>query len=387
MRKVEKGRAVTALKRAALLAALAVLPVLFTGCGSGDKIDLEELIELDYSGPDGYARASCDYDALEEWLEENYDEATALEAAFLIEDEVSFELSPDEGLSNGDKVTVTVSYDDDLEDSLGFKLSPESGSSWTVEVDGLDEAEKIDLFENISLEYQSDGSLAVAGGYGDLTYTLSEDRGLKNGDTVTVTVSYGGDDVALEEYCMYYIGGVPASTTCEYTVEGLTEYYTSPDDIPDELMEELKAAAEDLVEETGQSMYDAFGDQGYLLNGYSYDRCHVASPQAETDGSTMNEVYLIYKLNASNPDGTFDYYYSVMFTNVSYGPDGTYAYDDSTWVPDGSYSIWTGVSGENYFCTGTEGEGFIGFETLQDFYDYYVAPYEDTWSFMPDDFD
>ena len=35
--------------------------------------------------------------------------------------------------------------------------------------------------------------------------------------------------------------------------------------------------------------------------------------------------------------------------------------------------------GENYFCTGTEGEGFIGFETEESFYDWYLADWEDTW--------
>ena len=373
------------LKKSILLVSLAVLPVLFTGCG-GDKIDLEELIGLSYSGPDGYATATCDYDALDEWLEDNYDEWTAVSVAFAIADEVSFEVSPNEGLSNGDKVTVTVSYDDDIFDEPGFSLSPKSGSGWTVKVEGLEDPEEIDLFENISLEYQNDGSLGVTGGYDALTYSLSENRGLKNGDTATVTVTYGDDDSDPEGYCARSLGGIPVSTTYEYTVEGLTEYCISPDEIPDELMDELKAEAEAIIGEMGGWMdfYGSFTESGYALNGYSYDRCYVGTPQDGTDAGIMNEVYLVYKLNASNPDGTSDYYYSVMFTDVSCGPDGTYAYS-SIQTPDGSYSVWSGVSGENFFSTGTGGDGFIGFGTLQDFYDYCIAPYEDTWSFTPDD--
>ena len=62
----------------------------------------------------------------------------------------------------------------------------------------------------------------------------------------------------------------------------------------------------------------------------------------------------------------------------------TFTYDPDPWLPDGSYSIWSGVSGENYFSTGSDGEGFIGFETLQDFEEYYMTPYEGEWNFSPD---
>ena len=374
-------------KKIILFATLSAFAAFFAGCGEKEKIDMEELVTLSYNGADGgYGYASCDYSTLEDWLEENYSEEEAVRYAIAIEDGVEFELSPKEGLSNGDEVKVTISYGDDVTDVLDDQLSPKSGSSWTVKVNGLEDPKEIDLFEGIELEYQNDGSVAVTGGYDNLIYTLSKDRGLKNGDVVTVIATCSAEGVSLEDFCIQSLGGLPASDTCEYTVEGLDEYFISPDEIPDDLMDELQGIAEDKIDEMRTSMEDSFGDQGYKLNNYGYDRCYVSTPQAETDGSTMNEVYLLYKLNASNPDGTFDYYYSVMFTNVKRNADGSYSYDENLCLPDGSYSIWSGVSGENYFCTGTEGDGFIGFQTMQDFYNYYVAPYEGEWVFTPDDF-
>ena len=58
--------------------------------------------------------------------------------------------------------------------------------------------------------------------------------------------------------------------------------------------------------------------------------------------------------------------------------EGEFRYDtDHVVYPDGEYGSW--FYGENYFCTGTEGEGFIGFGTEQIFYAWYLADWYDTW--------
>ncbi len=359
--------------------------LLLTGCSGKEKINLEELVTLDYTGSDGgYGYASCDFEPLEDWLSENCSEETALSLAIAIEDGVDITLSPEDGLSNGDEVTVTILYDDGILDGYDYQLAPDSGDNWTVTVDGLEEAQKVDIFDGISLEYEADGSCLVTGGYDNITYTLSENRGLKNGDTVTITASYEGDGTSLEEFCIQSYGMIPESDTCEYTIEGLDEYPSAPEEISESGLEQLKQEADACINDMKWQMEDSLGADGYSLNDYTYDRCVIATPAEGTDAANKNEVYLIYKINATNPDGTFDYYYPVMFSNVMINSNGNFTYDPDPWLPDGSYAYWSGVSGENYFSTGSEGAGFVGFETLHDFEEYYVTPYEGEWNFSPD---
>lgn len=359
--------------------------LLLTGCSGKEKINLEELVTLEYTGSDGgYGYASCDFDLLEDWLSENCSEEAALSLAIAIEDGVDITLSPEDGLSNGDEITVTILYDDGILDGYDYQLAPDSGDSWTVTVDGLEEAQKVDIFDGISLEYEADGSCSVTGGYDNITYTLSENLGLKNGDTVTITASYEGDGTSLEEFCIQSYGMIPESDTCEYTIEGLDVYPSTPEEIPEAALNELKKETEVYIEEMKQQLEDSLGADGYSVNNYVYDRCIIATPAEGTNAANRNEVYLIYKINAINPDGTFDYYYPVMFSNVIIDANGGFTYDQDPWLPDGSYSYWSGVSGENCFSTGSEGTGFVGFKTLQDFSEYYMTPYEGEWNFSPD---
>jgi hypothetical protein len=132
----------TLLLLAALIAALAL-----TACGSKTKIDLQKCVHVTLTGANGYGRADVDMDTLElEALilsncEEGESELAQLSKLWLI-DEIKYELDKKENLSNGDKITVTVTYPDTLEDVLDADISPKSGKSWTVEVSGLGDAEK-----------------------------------------------------------------------------------------------------------------------------------------------------------------------------------------------------------------------------------------------------
>ena len=111
-------------------------------CKKGkEKIDLEELVTLDYTGSDGgYGYASCDFKSLEDWLSDNCSEEVALSLAVTLEDGIDFALDPEDGLSNGDEITVTILYDDDLLDGYDYQLVQKSGDKWKVTVDGLEEA-------------------------------------------------------------------------------------------------------------------------------------------------------------------------------------------------------------------------------------------------------
>jgi hypothetical protein len=309
--------------------------------------------------------------------EEGESELAQLSKLWLI-DEIKYELDKKENLSNGDKITVTVTYPDTLEDVLDADISPKSGKSWTVEVSGLGDAEKMDVFEDITLKYDVGNTLCAVGKYTYLDYTLSRSQGLSNGDTITITVSAPDGNADFESYCMETYGKMPESDTIEYVVTGIDEYPIRLEDIPEELFNELRMYAQGRIEELGAQMSGNFGDQGYHMNHYALDAVYVASPNENIDDDHKNEVYLVYRINASNPDGTREYFYSARFPNVKITADGETWWDPNyVDFPAGNYAFFFG--GENYFCTGTEGEGFIGFETEESFYDWYLADWEDIW--------
>lgn len=216
----------------ALILLAMLLTLLLSACG-GKRVNLQDYVELTFSGADGYGRAaySLDENALIDLIapedEEESLEAVGnvLKAAYLVED-IDVTLDVTEGLSNGDEVTVTVTYSDDLTDALGG-VKPKSGESWTVKVSGLPEAEEADLFEDVSVTFSGYDGFGQAevqdgSGYSGLTYTLSSSEDLSNGDIVTLTVS-ASSGAALEEYCANNYGLVPAAASRDYTVSGLEE--------------------------------------------------------------------------------------------------------------------------------------------------------------------
>lgn len=368
-----------------LLVLIAVLAILaLTGCGSKTEVDLKEVVSLELSGVDGYGSA---YAKIDEQLlyalvrpdeAEEYNTMDAINTLDLIS-RIDCTLDRTEKLSNGDNVTVTITYPDTLEEALDVSFTPKSGESWTVEITGLGEPEKVDLFENISLQYEDGNTLCAKGPYPNLVYTLSQTQHLHNGDTVTITASApdGSDD--LDAYCMETYGWMPQSAALEYTVEGIDEFPAVLEDIPDELMELMRTEAQTQIESLGEQMLSVLGDQGYRMNDYALEYVYVVTPKENVSSSVKNEVYLVYRINSTNPDGTFDYYYSAKFSDVQIRADGEVYVDDFLTVyPDGGYG-WSFGYADQYFCTGTEGVGFIGFPQLQDFYDWYLADWEETW--------
>ena len=119
---------------------------------------------------------------------------------------IKIKASKTEGLKNGDKVKITVEYDEDNLKEANVKLT---NTEFEVEVKGLDEAETIDPFEgvNVTFEgYEGDVNVNVdteSAKYRDLVsydYDYSYSADLKNGDTYTVTASiYSYDEHYFDE--------------------------------------------------------------------------------------------------------------------------------------------------------------------------------------------
>ena len=216
---------------AIMLMAVMAMAVL-TGCGGKNKIDLrdEKYVSVNISGPSGYGEASVDTDddALAAMILSDDVTEENLTAYLLKVDALSritYTLDQTEKLSNGDTVTVTVTYPEELEEVLDAKITPKSGDSWTVEVTGLEELYTFDLFLNIDVTFTGfngygEPTVQVNGG-NNVGCIFSQKENLSNGDVVTVTLT-GPKGRDLIDYCISE-GFVPEVESKEFIVSGLPE--------------------------------------------------------------------------------------------------------------------------------------------------------------------
>lgn len=260
-----------------LLTLLSML--LLTGCGK--SVNLKDCVSVTFSGAEGYGKASASLDdsSLVDLVDVDVDQdigldeiGGALNAYWYIED-IEVSLDTTEGLSNGDKVTVTIEYPEELSKAMGVGIRPKSGTSWTVEVSGLPEVEEVDPFEDVNVTfsgYDGYGAATVEDNspYG-LSYNLSNTASdLSNGDVVTLTVSTdNGSD--LQDYCIENYGFVPTATSRDYTVSGLEEAQTI------DLFEDLDVTVE------GRSPYLSLS----ILGKYNNDGIYYRLEDSDQNGN------------------------------------------------------------------------------------------------------
>lgn len=180
-----------------------------------------------------------------------------------------------EGLSNGDTVKVTVTYDKDLQKESGVKVKGDTTKEFKVE--GLKEPVEVDAFDSsvwntdsgvkvafegtapfaeLSIENNCDSSVPQA----YVEYTADKTSDLQNGDTVTITASLkaGAEDE----------GYVLKETESTLTVEGLDSYVT---DISMLSAEDVKTLEEQLKQEIrikySDGMFDFYTSDGQNIWG------------------------------------------------------------------------------------------------------------------------
>lgn len=148
----------------------------------------------------------------------------------LVAEGVDYGLDRNQGLSNGEEVTITFRYDNTEAEEFKIRFK---GENKNVTVDSLSEMERFDAFAGLEV------SLSGPDGYGEaeirktgtgeefsqLDFTADNEHALHNGDKIKVRVTnrYGDDD--FSEFGRIY-GKMPQETTKTYDVSGLTEVPT-----------------------------------------------------------------------------------------------------------------------------------------------------------------
>ena len=125
-------------KAIALLLVLLLSLALFAGCGSKTaKIELSDYMNVLFRGKDGEgtARADFDFSGFEKAVMAGAGDGDAiLQKLVQFESGLKITVTPDKGLKNGDKVTLTAVYDREAAKAAGITLG---GAEKTVTVEGL----------------------------------------------------------------------------------------------------------------------------------------------------------------------------------------------------------------------------------------------------------
>lgn len=359
-----------------------------TGCllmlglsACGKTIDLNDYVTVEITGYEGYGEARAVFD--KKAFKEDYadmeltgeDAATynlfySSAAACVADEFIKVDVDVDEGLSNGDQVTLKwTCNEENIKELTGYKVSFKEDST-TVE--GLAEVPVFDAFVGLEVQFAgfapqgsamlvTDGISAEAG---RLSFVLDKSSGLSNGDMVTVKInnSATADNV---EYYVDKCGAIPQSFEKQFVVQGLGEYVTELSQISKDMMEKMDIQAQDKFKaHVAEHWANAESLKGIQLVGN-----YFLTPKTGFTGT--NKIYFIYKVTAvndSNPDG-FDYYYYTRYEDVILLPDGTCSVDlSAAIVPEGKGVFLFGepysISGEAFFSGKYYYQGYEDLDSL-----------------------
>lgn len=295
----------------------------------GKKVDLNDYITVSFEGYDtcGTAKVEFDTEAFKEKYQNKVkaDDDMPVWTASLYGDtpierlattcSLSNHLDKQNNLANGNTITLKWSIDtEDIKNKYGLTVNAEE-KSYTVE--GLQAIETFDPFEGVEVNFSGAspyGQVEVAYPEGNgLDYSIDNNRNLRNGEKVTVTVSYGWS--SEENYIEQY-GKKPNVMSKKYTVEGLDEYISDYAEIPDELKSKMKKEAEDIIVADAAKNYDAankLGDIAYV--GYAF-----CAPKDDAENFNVNNcAVMIYKGTVTNAENAFspvEVYFPVVFNNL-----------------------------------------------------------------------
>ena len=291
-------------------------------------------------------------------------------------------------LSNGDVVTYTWDDNsDEAEEAFGVKVKY---TDITYTVSGLASVNTFDAFDGVDVEFSGispDGratvnSLPTAVEAQGLYYTLDENSGLSNGDTVTLTVHSNRDDFSD---CIDKYGAMPQATEKTFTVEGLNEYVTSADTLSDSVLVSLQNQAEDVFKSYAAQRFS----NGQTFKGMTYLGNYILTPKNKDSWGDKDRIVLAYQVTVhhdytSELNTTYDaddsFFWYITFNNVSKDADGNIAsglndYD----TPTTFVKIDSGVQ-KYSFSSSTETWEYYGYASLDSLYNAAVNQYVENYN-------
>lgn len=293
------------------------------------------------------------------------------------------------GLSNGDVVTYTwYENEDEAEDVFGVKVKYKD-ISYTVS--GLTAVDTFDAFDGVDVEFSgispngtaTVNTLPTAEAGKGLYYTLDENHGLSNGDTVTLTVSSNRADFGD---CIEKYGAIPKETQKTFAVKGLNEYVTSADNLSDSALTSLQSQAEDVLKAYVANNWNSGTE---TLGGMEYLGNYILTPKSSDTWGSQDMVVLAYKVNVHNhyqnyADEVYDadnsYYWYIAFKNVCVDGEGNIASGLDSYNTPGDKVVADSGLRKYDFSDSTQNWYYYGYGSLDDMYSAAVTKYIETYN-------
>lgn len=254
------------MKKILLMLAVGIAGIgLLTGCGGGASVNLTDYATVNFEGVDGKGTATVNYDLTQ--LEKDFvgdedgdisqEEAQELANFASFEMSVKWELDKEEALSNGDKVKLTITYNEDLAKEQKIKIKGDTTKEF--EVSGLKEPVTLDAFDpeifntdtGIKITYEGISpmaSIVIENGCGDeqvqhfVEYAPDKTYEISNGDTITITASL--TEQAINE------GYMLKEEQTQITVEGLESYVLNLSELNEEDRKKVETKLKLLFQDT-----------------------------------------------------------------------------------------------------------------------------------------
>lgn len=321
-----------------LIVASSVMCMLLTACGS-TEIKVNDYLTTEVDGYDGNGSIEWNVD-LGKLVEDNYQAFGLKEGYSILEyqavleklhNNLSADFDKSTGLSNGESIKFTWDSNlSTLESDYNIKFITQDVN---MIVSGLQEAIELNPFEKIKVKYTGtapNGYAAVdTSALNDLPETIhctiAPTDGLRNGDTVTVSISENTvNNLASKGYHL-------TETEKTYTVEGLQSSLLSLDELPAAANQKMDAHGQDLLKSEIASSWDNPSD----LDSITLLGNYLLSTKEDMPNPDTILVY-VYEIKTQD----FSYYSYVEYSQVMLLNDGTCSFNlQNAHQPYGSFTF------------------------------------------------
>lgn len=355
-------------------------------------IDVNRYIEVNVSGYNGQGKAqvNLDYDDFYDDVfkaiggnkangsKKYIDKATASKIC----DAVTFTVTPENELSNGDKITVEISYDEDVLKDTGIFLE---FKGYEKNISGLKDMKKVDIFQYLNLSFHGrSGSVWVScentakeRGIKDVRFAVDDNYNLSVGDEFTVRVDDYHVNMLKESYGIEIEG-----TTKTYKIDknDVDRYIDSISDISDELFDSMSEYALEEIERTYK------WESQMEISDIQYMGMYLLYPN-ENSSYYGNYAFIIYTGEVTFEDedrNPVKVFLPVQVNDlIQYSLGGQ---DCSSWVTlwddgriEGDYECSGYLNERDMFIDIMNEENLLNFkyeisEGMRDYYDYPLEP-------------
>ena len=328
-------------------------------------LDLNKYLDVQFVGYEELGKCEADWSG--DFWEDFYDKASKIPSSSnydIMMKKLKYEVSPTEGLSNGDKVEVKWNVDKKyFKKHYGLNIKCDDNK---IKVDGLETVDTFDPFDGIKVVYtglegSGNASVEITSDdpiYSELEFSFENGYHLSTGDKITCELQMRGyyNEDEIIERCAEKYGEIPSSFEKEYTVEGLGHYVEKCSELTKKNLKPLQRTADDvLVEKTA----DWNRDGVITMSSTKYLGAYVLMAKDKSS----NKVYLVYEVTVDFDEheqhDSCTYYTYVEFVDVTINDDGELSCDFGRYhdTPD-SFSYESTIEdtywNETYYLNGFE---------------------------------